>query len=42
MDRFDPKFYGFEWADADAPRFQLMPVGKRGYIEARPVRPTKG
>jgi len=42
MERFDPKFYGFEWADADAPRFQLMPVGKRGYIEARPVKPLKG
>jgi len=41
MERFDPKLHGFEWADADAPRFQLMPVGERGYIEARPVRPLK-
>jgi len=41
MERSDPKFHGFEWADADAPRFQLMPVGERGYIEARPVRPLK-
>jgi len=42
IDRFDPAFYGFEWADADAPRFQLMPVGQRGYIEARPVKERKG
>jgi len=41
IDKFDPLFYGFEWADADAPRYQLMPVGSRGYIEARPVRPSK-
>jgi AraC-like DNA-binding protein len=41
IDKFDIAFYGFEWADADAPRFQLMPVGKRGYIEARPVRELK-
>ena len=41
IDKFDISFYGFEWADDDAPRFQLMPVGKRGYIEARPVRELK-
>jgi len=29
--------YGYEWADQDAPRFQLAPMGYRGYIEARPV-----
>ena len=39
MKRYDPKLYGFEWADEDAPRFQLAPMGYRGYIEARPVRP---
>jgi AraC family transcriptional regulator len=38
MKTFDPKLYGFEWADADGPRFQLSPMGYRGYIEARPVR----
>jgi len=38
MERFDPKLYGFSWADEEAPRFQLMPLGYRGYIEARPVR----
>ncbi|MDD5190389.1 MAG: AraC family transcriptional regulator, partial [Dehalococcoidales bacterium] len=38
MKTFDPKLYGFEWADEDGPRFQLEPMGYRGYIEARPVR----
>ena len=38
MNRYDPKVYGFEWADEDGPRFQLAPMGYRGYIEARPVR----
>ncbi len=38
MKTYDPKLYGFEWADDDAPRFQLVPMGYRGYIEARPVR----
>ena len=36
---FDPKLYGYEWAENDGPRFQLAPMGYRGYIEARPVRP---
>ena len=35
----DPKTNGYRWADADAPRFQLIPLGYRGYIEGRPVRP---
>ena len=38
MDSYDPRIYGFEWADEDGPRFQLAPMGYRGYIEARPVR----
>ncbi len=38
VDRYNPELYGFEWADEDAPRFQLEPQGYRGYIEARPVR----
>jgi AraC family transcriptional regulator len=38
MDKYDPRIYGFAWADADGPRFQLAPAGYRGYIEARPVR----
>ena len=41
MEKFDPKRFGYEWADDDSPRFQLMPVGQRGYIEARPVRSIK-
>ncbi len=38
MKTYTPELYGFEWADEDAPRFQLEPRGYRGYIEARPVR----
>lgn len=40
MKKYDPGIYGFEWADEDGPRFQLAPMGYRGYIEARPVRQT--
>ncbi|MBN2852980.1 MAG: helix-turn-helix transcriptional regulator [Clostridia bacterium] len=38
MKKYDPKVYGFEWADDLSPRIQLEPQGYRGYIEARPVR----
>jgi len=38
MDTYNPTIYGYEWADEDGPRFQLAPMGYRGYIEARPVR----
>jgi AraC-like DNA-binding protein len=38
MKTYDPELYGFAWADEDGPRFQLAPMGYRGYIEARPVR----
>ncbi|MDD3127005.1 MAG: AraC family transcriptional regulator [Candidatus Izemoplasmatales bacterium] len=38
IDDYDPSVFGYEWADEDAPRFQLSPAGYRGYIEARPVR----
>jgi len=38
MNRYNPEIYGFQWADDDGPRFQLAPMGYRGYIEARPVR----
>lgn len=38
MNSYDPKLYGYTWADEDAPRIQLAPMGYRGYIEARPVR----
>ncbi len=36
--RYNPKLYGFEWAMEDGPRFQLAPIGERGYIEGIPVR----
>ncbi|MDR0508373.1 MAG: AraC family transcriptional regulator [Candidatus Methanoplasma sp.] len=39
--KFDPALHGFEWADNDAPRFQLTPIGSRGYIEARPVKTSE-
>jgi len=35
---YNPEIYGFKWAEEDGPRFQLAPMGYRGYIEARPVR----
>ncbi len=37
IDKFDPNIYGYNWAPDAAPRFQLAPMGYRGYIEARPV-----
>lgn len=36
--RFRPEVYGYRWAPEEAPRFQLAPMGYRGYIEARPVK----
>jgi AraC family transcriptional regulator len=39
MKTYNPEIYGFAWADDDGPRFQLSPLGYRGYIEGRPVRP---
>lgn len=42
MKNYKPEIYGFEWADTDAPRFQLQPMGYRGYIEGRPVRQIGG
>ncbi len=41
IDEYRPELYGYQWADGDAPRFQLEPQGYRGYIEARPVRRIK-
>ena len=38
MNEYDPKLYGFTYADEDGPRFQLEPQGFRGYIEGRSVR----
>ncbi len=38
IEKYTPETYGFKWADQDGPRFQLAPIGERGYIEARPVQ----
>lgn len=38
IEKFDPTLYGYKWAPEIAPRFQLAPMGYRGYIEARPVQ----
>lgn len=38
IEKFDPAVYGYQWAPETAPRFQLAPMGYRGYIEARPVQ----
>lgn len=35
---YDPVQIGYEWAPEDGPRFQLAPMGYRGYIEGKPVR----
>ncbi len=40
MNAYRPETYGYRWADDDGPRFQLCPLGYRGYIEGRPVRPV--
>ncbi len=37
MNRYDPAVIGYRWDDEAAPRFQLAPLGERGYIEGRPV-----
>ncbi|WP_160688755.1 AraC family transcriptional regulator [Clostridium sp. C2-6-12] len=38
IENYNPEIYGFQWAEQEAPRFQLAPMGYRGYIEARPVK----
>ena len=40
IDKFNPDIYGYQWSD-EAPRFQLAPLGYRGYIEARPIKEIK-
>lgn len=39
IEKFNPGIYGYAWDPEAAPRFQLAPMGYRGYIEARPVKP---
>ncbi len=41
IEKFDPSLYGYKWYPEAAPRFQLAPMGNRGYIEALPVAPVK-
>ncbi|MEA4811007.1 MAG: AraC family transcriptional regulator [Anaerolineaceae bacterium] len=36
--KYDPARLGFSW-NKDAPKIQMEPIGKRGYIELHPVRP---
>ena len=38
IERYNPEVYGYVWATDVAPRYQLTPLGERGYIEALPVR----
>ncbi|MBP1756263.1 MAG: transcriptional regulator, AraC family [Firmicutes bacterium] len=38
INHFNPMIYGYEWDPEAAPRFQLAPMGYRGYIEAKPVK----
>lgn len=38
IEAYDPGPLGWAWATDSAPRYQLAPMGERGYIEARPVR----
>ncbi len=40
IEKFDPTVYGYKWDPEAAPRFQLAPMGYRGYIEALPVAPV--
>ena len=41
IEKFNPEIYGYQWAPEEAPRFQLAPMGYRGYIEARSVKAVK-
>lgn len=38
IEHFDPTLYGYQWDAESGPRFQLAPLGCRGYIEGRPVK----
>lgn len=38
-DRYDPAIIGYAW-DAANPRIQLEPIGSRGYIELRAIKPV--
>jgi hypothetical protein len=32
IEKYNPAIYGYEWAKEETPRFQLAPIGYRGYI----------
>lgn len=38
IENYNPTIYGYQWNDDVAPRFQMEPIGYRGYIEARPIK----
>jgi len=40
MSRYDPSAIGRQWDDA-SPRIQLAPIGARGYIELKAVKPIQ-
>ena len=40
MDRYNPAVIGYAWDDTQ-PRIQLEPIGVRGYLELRAVRPLQ-
>ena len=41
MDKYNPSVIGYEW-DSGNPRIQLEPIGERGYIELKAIKPIKG
>jgi AraC-like DNA-binding protein len=38
--QYNPEPFGWTWAPEVGPRFQLAPIGNRGYMEALPVQPV--
>lgn len=38
---YNPELYGYAWVKEISARYQLSPLGERGYIEAVPVRKIK-
>ena len=38
IDAYEPSVFGYQYDQENHPRFQLSPMGYRGYIEAIPVR----
>lgn len=39
MEKYDPSVIGYTW-DCENPRIQLEPIGTRGYIELKAVKPS--